>query len=86
MGRAVAVWESDYADPLYLVTNLELGQETLAYYCKKRYTIETFISDQKSHGFHLQDSHLSDPKSLSRRMIGSCLAYLWLVCLGAENN
>ena len=81
--RVVAVWESNYADPLYLVTNLELGQEALAYY-KQRYTIETFFSDQKSRGFHLQDSHLSDPESLSRLMIASCLAYLWLVCLGVR--
>lgn len=81
--RAVAVWESAYADPLYLVTTLELGEEALAYY-KQRYTIETFFSDQKSRGFHLQDSHLSDPESLSRLMIASCLAYLWLVCLGVR--
>jgi hypothetical protein len=80
---AVGVWESDYADPLYLVTNLELGQEALAYY-RKRYTIETFFSDQKSRGFHLADSHLSDPDRLCRLMIGSCLAYVWLVCLGVS--
>ena len=80
---AVAVWEEGYADPLYLVTNLELGQEALAYY-KQRYTIETFFSDQKSRGFHLADSHLSDPERLCRLMIATCLAYVWLVCLGVR--
>ena len=79
----VAVWERAYADPLYLVTNLELGEEALASY-KQRYTIETFFSDQKSRGFHLGDSHLSDPERLSRLMIASCLAYVWLVCLGVR--
>jgi hypothetical protein len=78
---AVAVWEAGYADPLYLVTNLELGQEALACY-RQRYTIETFFSDQKSRGFHLAHSHLSDPARLSRLMIATCLAYVWLVCLG----
>jgi hypothetical protein len=78
---AVAVWEADYAEPLYLVTNMELGQEALAYY-RKRYGIETFFSDQKSRGFHLAESHLSDPVRLSRLLIASCLAYLWMVCLG----
>ncbi len=79
----VAVWEVGYADPLYLVTNLELGQEALACY-RKRYTIETFFSDQKSRGFHLADSHLCDPERLSRLMIATCLAYVWLVCLGVR--
>lgn len=27
----------------------------------KRFRIETFFSDQKSRGFHLHKSHLSDP-------------------------
>jgi hypothetical protein len=80
---AVATWEAGYAAPLYLVTNLECGQEALAYY-RKRFTIETFFSDQKSRGFHLADSHLSDPVRLSRLMIVTCLAYLWLVCLGVR--
>jgi hypothetical protein len=81
--RAVAVWEEGYAEPLYLVTNLELGQEALLYY-RKRYTIETFFSDQKSRGFHLADSHLRDPARLCRLMIATCLGYLWLVCLGVR--
>ena len=44
--------------------------------------IETFFSDQKSRGFHLHKSHLSDPRRLARLLIVSCLAYLWLVYLG----
>ena len=77
----VAVWETGYADPIYLVTNMELGQEALFYY-RQRYGIETFFSDQKSRGFHLAHSHLSDPERLSRLMIASCLSYIWMVCLG----
>ena len=77
----VAVWEADDAEPLSLVTNMELGQEALFYY-KQRYGIETFFSDQKRRGFHLADSHLSDPTRWGRLLIASCLAYLWMVCLG----
>lgn len=77
----VAVWETGYAEPLYLVTNRELGQEVLFYY-RQRYGIETFFSDQKSRGFHLAHSHLSDPERLCRLMIASCLGYIWMVCLG----
>jgi hypothetical protein len=46
------------------------------------HTIETFFSDQKSRGFHIHRSHLSDPKRLARFLIAACLAYLWLVYLG----
>jgi hypothetical protein len=73
----VGVWASGYLEPIYLVTNLELGEEALACY-RRRYGIETFFSDQKSRGFHLAHSHLSDPDRLSRLLIASCLAYLWM--------
>ncbi len=43
---------------------------------------EPFFSDQKSRGFHIHQSHLSDPTRLARLLIASCLAYLWLVYLG----
>ena len=47
-------------------------------------TIETFFSDEKSRGFHLDKSHLADPKRLSTLMIAACLAYLWIIHLGLE--
>jgi hypothetical protein len=77
----LAIWERQYARPLYLVTNLELPDEALYWY-KKRFQIETFFSDQKSRGFFLHKSHLSDPHRLSNLMIAACLAYLWIVYLG----
>ena len=49
----------------------------------KRFRIETFFSDQKSRGFHLHKSHISDPERLSRLLIAACLAYIWIVYLGA---
>jgi len=47
------------------------------------HTIETFFADQKSRGFHVHQSHLSDPTRLSRLLIAACLAYIWIVYLGA---
>jgi hypothetical protein len=79
----IAAWESGYQEPIYLVTNLELGEEALACY-RRRYGIETFFSDQKSRGFHIGHSHLSDPERLSRLLIASCLGYIWMVCLGVR--
>jgi hypothetical protein len=77
----VAVWEAAYDEPLYLVTNMSDLQAALALY-RKRAHIETFFSDQKSRGFHIDTSHLRDPDRLMRLLIASCLAYVWLVYLG----
>jgi hypothetical protein len=77
----LALWEAAFDEPLYLVTNMLDLKAALALY-RKRAHVETFFSDQKSRGFHLHKSHLSDPERLMRLLIASCLAYLWLVYLG----
>jgi hypothetical protein len=77
----LAIWEAAYEEPIYLVTNmLDLDAALAAY--RKRAHIETVFSDQKSRGFQLHKSHLSEPARLMRLLIASCLAYLWLVYLG----
>jgi hypothetical protein len=77
----IAWWEPSASEPLYLVTNLELAEEACWWY-RKRFHIETFFSDQKSRGFHLHKSHISNPQRLLRLLIAACLAYLWIVYLG----
>ncbi|MDH3674694.1 MAG: IS4 family transposase [Anaerolineae bacterium] len=74
-------WHPDYKEPIYLVSNFELGQEAVYWY-RKRFRIETFFSDQKSRGFHLHKSHIADPQRLARLMIAACLAYIWIIFLG----
>jgi len=75
-------WAQGHAEPLYLVSNMSSAEEAIDYY-KKRFRIETFFSDQKSRGFNIHKSHLTDPQRLSRLLIASCLAYIWLVYLGS---
>ncbi len=77
----VAWWDDRYEDPIYLVTNMELVDEACHWYAK-RYRIETFFSDQKSRGFNLHKSHISDPVRLARLLIAACLAYIWIIHLG----
>lgn len=79
--HAVLLWKQKYKDPIYLISNLELAEEA-AWWYKKRFHIETFFSDQKSRGFNLQKSHLSDPQRLMRLLICAALAYLWMIYLG----
>ncbi len=79
--HAIAWWDQAYAEPIYLLTNMELAEEACHWY-RKRFRIETFFSDQKSRGFHLHKSHLSEPERLTRLMMAACLAYIWIIYLG----
>jgi len=80
---AIAWRREDCQEPLYLVTNMELVPEACHYY-QQRFTIETFFSDQKSRGFHLHKSPLSDPQRLARLLIAACLAYICMIYLGVQ--
>jgi len=75
--QAIAIWDSQYQEPLYLVTNFALAYEAAWYYLQ-RFHIETFFSDQKSRGFKLHRSHISDPKRLARLLY--YWQRLWLIC------
>ena len=77
----VVWWGAEYEDPIYLVSNLPNGSLACWYY-RRRFRIETFFSDQKSRGFHIHKSHLSNPERISRLLIAACLAYIWMVSLG----
>jgi len=74
-------WDEKYEEPIYLVTNVDSGEEACRWYTY-RFIIETFFSDQKSRGFNLQKSHLSSPKRVERLLIASCMAYIWMIYLG----
>jgi hypothetical protein len=78
----VCCWAKGYQEPLYLVSNLATAEEACRFY-QKRFRIETFFSDQKSRGFHIHKSHISDPQRLSRLLIAACLAYIWIIYLGS---
>jgi hypothetical protein len=75
-------WAKGCKDPLYLLTNMASADDACRLYAK-RFCIETFFSDQKSRGFHLHQSHLSDPTRLTRLLMVACLAYIWIIYLGA---
>src|SRR5262245_13391568 len=78
----LSCWAKGYQGPLYVVSNMDTAEEACHYY-QKRFRIETFFSDQKSRGFHIQKSHISDPQRLSRLLIAACLAYIWMIYLGS---
>jgi hypothetical protein len=81
--NVVGWWASRYEEPIFMVTNLDNPYQACRYY-RRRFRIETFFSDQKSRGFHIHKSHLSDPARVSRLLIAACLAYIWMICQGLQ--
>ena len=81
--HAIGWWGEGYDEPIYLLTNVADVDEACDWY-RKRARIETFFSDQKSRGFNLHKSHLSDPQRLARLMMAACLAYIWIIDLGVR--
>ena len=78
---AIAWWGKPYKNPIFLISNCASLQLACQYY-RRRFRLETLFSDKKSRGFHIQKSHLSDPARLSRLLLTTSLAYIWLIHLG----
>lgn len=78
---AIAWWGKSYKDPIFLISNCASFQLACHYY-RRRFRVETLFSDKKSRGFHIEKSHLSDPARLSRLLLATSLAYIWLIHLG----
>ena len=58
-------WAKGYQEPRYVVSTMATAEEA----CRldaKRFRIATFFADQKSRGFHMHTSHMSDVQRLSR--------------------
>ena len=74
-------WAKGYQEPLYLVSNMATAEEA----CRLYETIphrDVFLRPE-SRGFHIHKSHMSDVQRLSRLLIATCLAYIWIVYLGS---
>jgi hypothetical protein len=63
--RLLCCWAKGDKEPLHLSTHWASADQACRLYAQ-RFRIETLFSDQKSRGFHLHRSHLSDPTRLSR--------------------
>ena len=64
-------WAKGYQEPLHLLTNMASADEACRLYAK-RCRIEPFFSDQKSRGFPVHKSHMSEPTRLTRLLMAAC--------------
>jgi len=76
-------WEEGEDDPWYLVSDQALSARCLLKHYRIRMWIEEMYGDMKGHGFDLEATHLADTDRISRLVLGVCLAFLWLICLGS---
>lgn len=80
----IVVWhQGPYKEAIYLLSDLDYAPAITQLY-RKRFKIETFFSDQKSRGFNIQRSHLSDAERLAKLLIATCLAYILCILAGVQ--
>jgi hypothetical protein len=77
-------WDSAYDEPLMIVTTLEDDQPVARYH--QRFWIEPMFKDQKSNGFELEQTRVTDAKRLEILLMLSVLAHLFCSCEGARQE
>lgn len=70
-----------YDAPIYLLTNMDLGQMACAYY-RKRFKIETLFKYLKSGGFKLQKSMIESPEKIRNLIIIVAFAFIFTFIIG----
>lgn len=75
-------WESGEDEPWFLVADQPGGCRLIRLYRLRMWTEEMY-GDLKGHGFDLEATHLNDVDRISRLVLAVCLAFVWLITLGA---
>jgi hypothetical protein len=79
---AIGYWAKGEEEPLYVLTATNNEAAALLVYAW-RFWIEPLFADFKGRGFHLAQTHIRDPKRLSRLLMVACLTLLWTVSVGS---
>ena len=75
-------WAKGYHEPLHLLTNLASADAACRLYAK-RFRIETFFADQKSRASNSTSRMWPNPYASPRLLMAACVAYIWIIYLGA---
>jgi len=81
--HVLAHWERGEKAPWFLATSYPIRGQTLGAYCRRVWADEMH-RDLKSHGFHLDKTHIRDWRMLSRLFLALVLLYVWHVAAGTE--
>jgi hypothetical protein len=74
-------WGLEYEEPLMIVTTLEEAGRPVARY-QQRFWIEPMFKDQKSNGFDLEQTRVTDAKRIETLLMLSVFAHLFCSCAG----
>ena len=77
-------WAEGEEAPWFIVTDEEEATYLTLRTYSRRMWIEELFGDLEGGGFQLDKSRLYEPARLSRLVLAVCLAYLWLVHVGAR--
>lgn len=81
-GDHAIIWRGKgHADPIPLLTNMELGAMACRYY-RKRFKIENLFKSLKSAGFNLHKSKVEGAKRVENLIIVVALAFVLTICVG----
>jgi hypothetical protein len=75
-------WEKGEDEPWFLVADQPGGDNLIRLY-RLRMWVEEMYGDLKGHGFDLEATHLDDVQRISHLVLAVCLAFVWLITLGA---
>jgi hypothetical protein len=81
--QVAACWERDCDGPWLLVSDRPDGPRLFRRYAKRTWTEELF-RDEKSSGFHWEQSHVTDPEHAARLVLLMALATLLALGLGSR--
>lgn len=81
----MASWESNYADPWLVVTDLPASNAQICWYGMRSW-LECLFKDIKRGGLGWHHTKMSDPQRAERLWLAIAVATLWLVSLGGQTN
>lgn len=76
-------WKVGEEEPWYLVSDRQGGRKLIRLYGLRMRTEEMY-GDLKRHGFDLEATHLKDAERISHLVLAVCMAFVWLMTLGAH--
>lgn len=78
-------WTTPYEEPLLLMSTLDGGALSITTY-QRRFGIEPMFKDQKSNGFHVEQSKVTDPKRIETLLIFTTFAHIFCTTEGERQE
>lgn len=79
----LACWQTGYADPWLIVTDLPISQANVAWYAMRAW-IEGSFKDFKRGGWRWEQTKMSRPERAERLWLVMSVATLWVLSVGGE--